>query len=664
MNNGGTESRERERDLQNLSNEELIKELKEKELQIKKLVGGGFMAAKVHNELFEIPSEERDQDEIQDGYQLKFIGKSYAKLQADQETETVITPDFEHNSKTQNTNSENIFITGDNLDALKHLQKAYSGKVDVIYIDPPYNTGSDGFVYADNFKFSDDDLKEKLNLTEEEISRVRALSGKSSHSAWLTFMLPRLMIAKQLLSDTGVIFISIDENEFANLKMLCDEIFTETNFIENFIWVKNSTKNLSKTTSTNHEYVFCYAKNIRNVENDEGIFRIEKEGFKQAFKIVEDMKKSGATPKEAEEALRIFYNKNKNTNLKGVSAYRFVDENFQIFASDNTSAPISSGKSKNIYEIIHPKTGKPTKTPSTGWRFGREKFLELIKEDRILFGEDENRVPRFKRFLSEQETEVVRSIQKDFTDGKKELMRLFDGNAYFENAKPTTLIKQFIKIHQKNAVVLDFFAGSATTADAVMQLNEEDGGNRKYILVQLPEKVSKNSEAEKAGYKTIDQISRERIIRAAAKIGDESGFKHFHLTEPENENLLIKMEEFNPEANVAFPEDMTTIFNGGKETILQTWLIEDGFEFNQKPEIIEFAGYKAHYIKNRLYLIETGWSSEATRELLNKIGKNQLEVQTIVIFPYSFSFNELNELKINLRTAFEKANKVQVLERY
>ena len=642
----------------------MIKELKEKELQIKKLVGGGFMATKVHNELFEIPPEERDQDEIKDGYQLKFVGKDYAKLQAGLKTETIITPDTAHNSKPENANSENVFITGGNLDALKHLENAYSGKVDVIYIDPPYNTGSDGFIYADNFKFSDNDLREKLGLSADEISRVRALNGKSSHSAWLTFMLPRLLVAKRLLSDSGVIFISIDENEFANLKMLCDEIFGEESFVENFIWVKNSTKNLSKTTSTNHEYVFCYAKNIRNVENNEDIFRIEKEGFKQALKIVEDMKKSGATPEEAEETLRIFYNKNKNTNLKGVSAYRFVDKNFQIFASDNTSAPISSGKSKNIYEIIHPKTGKPTKTPSTGWRFGREKFLKLIKEDRILFGEDENRVPRFKRFLSEQETEVVRSIQKNFTDGKKELMRLFDGNAYFENAKPTTLIKQFIKLHQKNAVVLDFFAGSGTTADAVMQLNKEDGGNRKYILVQLPEKVSKNSEAEKAGYKTIDQISRERIERAAAKIGDNSGFKHFRLTTPNDENALLKLEEFDPNAIVAFQEDMTTTFDGGEKAILQTWLIDDGFEFNQTPKIVKFAGYQAHYIEQRLYLISTGWSSEATRELLNAIGKNKLAVQSIVIFPYSFAFNELNELKINLRTAFEKSNKIELLERY
>lgn len=584
------------------------------------------MAAKVHNELFEIASGERDQDEIQDRYQLKFIGKSYAKLQADQETETVITPDFEHNSKAQNTNSENIFITGDNLDALKHLQKAYSSKVDVIYIDPPYNTGSDGFVYADNFKFSDDDLKEKLNLTEEEISRVRALSGKSSHPAWLTFMLPRLMVAKQLLSDTGVIFISIDDNELYQLKMLCDEIFTENNFISNLIvWQdKYTTTNDKLGISSQTDYILTFSKKTDG-------FLPNKLPLREEY-IIKNYKNIDNDPKGPYMTVQMYKKKN----------------------------PVS-------FEVVSP-TGKKWVMP---WNFTPENFNKINKEGRVYWGKDGNSMPRKKVYLSESTgvnpvNLLLLGQNVGYSgNGGNEIEELFKNRNIFSYPKPSSLIKHILKIASgKDSLILDFFAGSGTTADAVIQLNKEDGGNRKYILVQLPEKVSKNSEAEKAGYKTIDQISRERIIRAAAKIGDESGFKHFRLTEPENENLLIKMEEFNPEANVAFPEDMTTIFNGGKETILQTWLIEDGFEFNQKPEIIEFAGYKAHYIKNRLYLIETGWSSEATRELLNKIGKNQLEVQTIVIFPYSFSFNELNELKINLRTAFEKANKVQVLERY
>lgn len=599
----------------------MIKELKEKELQIKKLVGGGFMATKVHNELFEIPPEERDQDEIQDGYQLKFVGKDYAKLQAGLKTETIITPDAVHNSKPENTNSENIFITGDNLDALKHLENAYSSKVDVIYIDPPYNTGSDGFVYADNFKFSDDDFKEKFNLTEEEISRVRALNGKSSHSAWLTFMLPRLMIAKRLLSDTGVIFISIDDNELYQLKMLCDEIFTENNFEGNLIWkTKTAAKGVPTTNMlvNNHDYIIVYSS-------------------KNTFS---------------------FLGENRD-----ISKFTNPDNDPRgPWKADNMKSTIST----NYFEIEMPKTGwKFTKN----WAFSKDSMNKMIKENKIIWPSSKTGTPRQKRFLSEM-TNSTTPIKTLFGEYQSEtatnnLKVLFNDVKLFNFPKPVPLVKYLIKqSSQKDSLILDFFAGSATTADAVMQLNKEDGGNRKYILVQLPEKVSKNSEAEKAGYKTIDQISRERIKRAATKIDDNSGFKHFQLTTPNDENALLKLEEFNPNAIVAFPEDMTTTFDGGEKAILQTWLIDDGFEFNQTPKIVEFAGYQAHYIEQRLYLISTGWSSEATRELLNAIGKNKLAVQSIVIFPYSFAFNELNELKINLRTAFEKSNKIELLERY
>ena len=617
--------RERERERE-FSLRELKEIIEEQKLQIKKLTSGGFMAAKLHNELAEIPTEERDMDEIKDGYQLKFVGKDYAKLQAGLKTETIITPDFEHNDKTENQNSENIFITGDNLDALKHLENAYSGKVDVIYIDPPYNTGKDGFVYADNFKFSDEDLKEKLGLTDTEISRVRALNGKSSHSAWLTFMLPRLMIAKRLLSDTGVIFISIDDNELYQLKMLCDEIFTDSNFISNLIvWQdKYTTTNDKQGISSQTDYILAFSKKTDNFLPNKLPLR--------------------------EEYVRSAY---KNDDLDGRGRYRLV----QMYKKKN---PVS-------YEVVSP-TGKKWTMP---WNFTPENFERMDKESRIYWGKDGESQPQKKVYLSESTGVnpvnlllLGQSVGYSGSGGD-EIEELFKNRNIFSYPKPSSLVKHILKIaSQKNSLILDFFAGSATTADAVMQLNTEDGGNRKYILVQLPEAVKKGSEAEKAGYKTIDQISRERIIRAAAKIGDKSGFKHFRLTTPEDENSLLKMEEFDPNANVAFPEDMTTSFDGGEEAILQTWLIDDGFEFNQKPKVVEFDGYKAHFIENRLYLIATGWSSDATRELLNRIGKNKLAVQTIVIFPYSFSFNELNELKTNLRTAFEKSNKIEVLERY
>ncbi|MFZ2275902.1 MAG: DNA methyltransferase [Candidatus Nanogingivalis sp.] len=605
------------------------------------------MAAKLHNELAEIPTEERDMDEIKDGYQLKFVGKDYAKLQAGLKTETIITPDFEHNDKPENQNSENIFITGDNLDALKHLENAYSGKIDVIYIDPPYNTGNDGFVYADNFKLSDEDLKEKLGLTDTEISRVRALNGKSSHSAWLTFILPRLMIAKRLLSDAGVIFISIDDNEQSSLKSIMDEIFGEQNLISNTV-VKGTGNDDGENIQFQNikEYLLIYGKRRKNVT----INKIEKtaSSSRNLSDAPTGFSKNGTTG-------YIIYFQPKTNELIARTDYdisKLKDNNPDTFYTPDRGL---------IKEGFIPVTPIPRNGDIWRWRWSIDEFNERKKEVLIRKNNKGRYVAEFIQSGNNSPKDVV-----EFGTGTGRLKKLFDSKkSYFDNPKSTELLNWIVSLAtNKNSLILDFFAGSSTTADAVMQLNAEDGGSRKFILVQLPETVKKGSEAEKAGYKTIDQISRERIIRAAAKIGDKSGFKHFRLTTPEDENSLLKMEEFDPNANVAFPEDMTTSFNGGEEAILQTWLIDDGFEFNQKPKVVEFDGYKAHFIENRLYLIATGWSSDATRELLNRIGKNKLAVQTIVIFPYSFSFNELNELKTNLRTAFEKSNKIEVLERY
>ena len=645
--NSGTESRERERERE-LS--ELRKLVEEQKSQLKKLTSGGFMAAKLHNELAEIPADQQDNDEIRDGYQLKFVGKDYAKLQAGLKTETIITPDTAHNSKPENANSENIFITGDNLDALKHLENAYSGKVDMIYIDPPYNTGSDGFVYADNFKFSDDDFKEKLNLTEEEISRVRALNGKSSHSAWLTFMLPRLMISKRLLSDTGVIFISIDDNEQAQLKMICDEIFNERNKIACIVSkTPNQTSDINKKQI--HEYILAYSKNIDSGKILEG------------DKILQYARCTTGKASQTQPEITILkgievidlpdgkYTKVRKTG--GNEDLHLIGDEITVINGVLDHDIVLKGRWSNPNDVrAYMKKLSLNSTEPIYNKFGKELVRFYLNGD------------RFQPIMEKIGSDDIETVLDITTKGSLRLQELGLTETFLYPKSPELLKHLLSKIPNKNSLILDFFAGSATTADAVMQLNKEDGGNRKYILVQLPEKVSKNSEAEKAGYKTIDQISRERIERAAAKIGDNSGFKHFRLTTLNDENALSKLEEFDPNAIVAFPEDMTTTFDGGEKAILQTWSIDDGFEFNQIPKIVEFAGYQAHYIEQRLYLISTGWGSEATRELLNAIGKNKLAVQSIVIFPYSFTFNELNELKINLRTAFEKSNKIELLERY
>ena len=226
-------------------------------------------------------------DITEENYGLNFLGKNYAKLISALDTETVIEPDKKHNKLAGNKDSHSSYITGDNLDVLKHLTKSYAGSIDVIYIDPPYNTGNDGFVYNDRFKYTADELVEKLNISEDRANKILDFTskGSASHSAWLSFMYPRLYIARDLLSDDGIIFISIDEYEFSQLKLLCDDVFGENNYVENFIWIKNATKNNSLTTSTNHEYILCYAKNIELIKEDPEILRTKKIGYTEVINL-------------------------------------------------------------------------------------------------------------------------------------------------------------------------------------------------------------------------------------------------------------------------------------------------------------------------------------------------------------------------------------------
>lgn len=359
----------------------------------------------------------------------------------------------------------NFLLEGDNLHSLKLLEKTHKGRIDIAYIDPPYNTLNEDFAYGDKMLDENDGFV---------------------HSKWLSFMKERLEIARKLLADDGVIFISIDEYEFAQLKLLCDEIFGQENFVENFIWVKNSTKNLSRTTSTNHEYILCYAKNIECVKRNNSLFRIAKPGLSEVKEILKKATEDGLSPTEAEKKLKEFYK--SNPELKGISQYNRVDfgpknseqRSYQAYRLSDSSAPKSTGKAAT-YEVIHPIDGKPCISPARGWAYTWETMQEHIKNGLIEFYNDHNHVPQFKRYLDTVETEVQKSVISDFKDGKKELIKIF-GESPFGNPKPTTLIKTLLKCCNKNALVLDFFAGSGTTGQAVLELNKEDGGNRHFII--------------------------------------------------------------------------------------------------------------------------------------------------------------------------------------
>lgn len=559
---------------------------------------------------------------------FNWLGKNYARMLTNMDTTTLIRPDEEHNAKPENRDSQNVYISGDNLDALQHLVKSYGGKVKVIYIDPPYNTGSDGFVYNDRFNFTADDLAKRLDVSRERAERILSMTrrGSASHAAWLTFMLPRLSFARDLLTDDGVIFISIDDNEQANLKKLCDEVFSEECFVAQFIWEKRKTRENRASISIRHDYVLCYVKDIELLEDSLGLEMMTKAALSRY--------------------------KNPDNDPKGP------------WTSVPAIAQAGHGTKSQFYTFVAPN-GKSYNLPSGScWRMTLEKMNEAVAQNKIWFGSDGNGVPRIKKYLSEGKQgltpESIISSEKGGTNdsAKREIVELFNGKAVFETPKPVELIRHILSMTLgENITVLDFFGGSSTTAHAVMQKNAEDGGNRKFILVQWQEECKPDSEAAKAGYKTIDEVGIERIKRAAKKIKEANplfagdlGFKHFVLEEPK-ENALLQMETFDPITTIS----SLTVDDFGLEAVLRTWLVADGYGFTEDAEEVTLGRYKAYWKDNHLYMInpDTDFDENSIAALMDKYNGEPFSPQNIVIFGYSFSFTHCEELQKNLRTLKE-----------
>ena len=464
-------------------------------------------------------------EEIVDGresYEFTWVGKREAIAEAGRPTTKTLRPDLDESVDFDK--SENIFITGDNLEVLKILQESYLGKIDMIYIDPPYNTGKD-FVYSDKFQKTDEELKEDMELLDEEGRQVIGLrpNEKTSaryHSDWLNMMYPRLRLARNLLNDSGVIFISIDDNEQANLKAICDEIFGEENFVEELIWKRRTTPPNDRSIGKNHEYILIYSKNQEKLS-------------------------LGLLPRDSESLSR-YKNPDNDPNGPWVAADLSANGKGGRL-SLSTVFPIHSPiDNKNYY----PPEGK-------SWLYNKEKIDNFIQEGRISFRS--TGAPFLKRYLSEVRNGVTMpTILLDSGNSQvsaKELDSLMKRKSLLEFPKPTKLLKQLIQVANvdKSISVLDFFGGSGTTADAVMQLNAEDGGNRKFILCTLDEEVADKSAAKEAGYETIDQISRERIRRAAAKIQEEHpeivgeqdfGFKAYKLDSSNFKDVSARPDQF------------------------------------------------------------------------------------------------------------------------
>ena len=458
-----------------------------------------------------------DTDEM---YQFTWPGKQEARREVARPTTKTLRPVVEDSVDWDNT--QNLYIEGDNLEVLKLLQKSYMGKVKMIYIDPPYNTGND-FVYDDDFVVSQDDYDLFAGNIDELGNRYRKNTETNGrfHSDWCSMMYSRLMVARSLLTEDGVIFISIDDNEQKNLKNICDEIYGSTNFLAQVIWERAfSPINLMKHFSPSHDYILVYAKNGENAVCN-GIKRSEEANDRYS---------------------------NPDNDPRGVWS-----------SSDISVGPAIQ---ENVYTITTP-SGREVEPPAgRSWSLSRKAFRERLQDNRIWFGPDGNGVPRIKRFLSElRKTGVTpmtiwKHTEVDHSQGAtQKLAKLFDGKKYFDYPKPVTLIQRCISLYSnKDSLILDFFSGSSTTAHAVMQLNAEDGGKRKYIMVQLPEETPEDSEARKAGYNTIPEIAKERIRRAGKKIKEESplttqnldtGFRVFRLADSNFEEVKKAPAEYD-----------------------------------------------------------------------------------------------------------------------
>ena len=564
-----------------------------------------------------------------DSYGLSWVGKNEAYKVLQTPTTATLIPNPEHSVDWNN--AENIFIEGENLEVLKVLQKSYYGKVKMIYIDPPYNTGNDSFIYPDKFSETKEEYLKRIGdkdddgfMTKTGLFRKNNKENGHYHSNWLSMMLPRLFLARNLLKDDGVIFVSIDDNEQANLKLLMDDVFGEENFIGNFIW--HSRQNVDSRSlngaSIDHEYVICYSKNnnsrIRGKEID----------------------------------------KNKYTNPDN-------DERGAWMSSPMDGIATKDQRPNLHYTIVNPETNiSYNPSAENGWRFQKSTVDKLIEEKRIIWPKNDNSKPRFKRYLNELNNEFTgfSSILKvDFTSaGTKQLRELF-GIETIKFPKPTSLIKEVVKQGtNKNDLILDFFAGSGTTAQAVMELNEEDGGNRKYICVQLPEELEKEKDSYKAGYKTIADISKARIEKVIDKIKRERngkielekhqnlGFRKYTLASSnfkiwrgdvvENEEDLIKQMEL-----------FTTPQKEGKESenILWELLIKNGVSLTEKIECITLQdGAKIYHTANKkLAFVIDSYTNEVQTAVLTLKPKNIICLDSL--------FENNDNLKTNAQLKFE-----------
>lgn len=560
--------------------------------------------------------------------------------------------------------SENLYIEGDNLEVLKLLQETYLGKVKMIYIDPPYNTGND-FVYEDDFAQSAADYMDNSGQYDEEGNRMvtNTESNGRFHTDWLNMIYPRLRLAKDLLADDGAVFISLDDNEIKNLLKICDEVFGEDNFVDCITWNKRVPKNDNNGIGNIHEYIVVYVKDATYKRQ----FTMQKDGLDEVFALLSDCKAKKVPIPEAEAKLKEFY-KERGFD-RGITLYNCLDENYEPWGKINMSWPNADTFGPR-YDVIHPGTHKPTKVPDRGWRWTKTTFDSVVNYDTaierydgswvcggIWFAKDENTQPSSIKYLRDVGRMLLRSIISLKSDGGIEVEKIFEGKSYFPYPKPISLIEVLINsIEEKEGIFLDFFAGSSTTAHAIMKLNCDDNGHRKFIMVQLPEKTDEKKEAYKAGYKNICEIGKERIRRAGRKIKEDAG-----LTAPADLDIgfrCLRLDSSNMENVYYTPEetqqqDLFSLVDNVKpdrtpEDLLFQVMLDLGVLLSSPIEVKEIAGKKVFNVAEGFLL--ACFDHDVTEETVKAIAQMK---------PYYAVFRDSSMANDSVATNFD-----QIFETY
>lgn len=552
-------------------------------------------------------------------FTFEWGGKSASKKLAFTPSKATLVPDRERSVNFDET--QNLIIEGDNLHVLKLLQGSYVNRIKCIYIDPPYNTGKD-FIYPDNYRETEKEYWEKNGQVHDGVKLDSNFETNGRlHSSWLSMMQSRLLLARKLLSDDGVIFVSIDDNEVHNLRKLLDEVFGEENFIAQIIRVSNSAKNNSNQISVTHDYVLTYAKYLENVSKD---WQVPKNNYKEFESYAKRLQREKNSQEEIEAELKIL---TKYPRFYDFDHYYYCDE-IGVYRTDNPGG-VPNGNMET--DIIHPITNKPCQKPSRGWRYDETTIKSMLENNLWHFGVDESTIPTPKRYLKDYLYQNPTAIA--FFDSQIDTKDFIKEGIPFDNPKPKDFIKHLIRMNTSNEdIVLDFFAGSGTTAHAVLDLNLEDGNKRKYILVQIPEYTKEDSEAYKLGFKKISDITIKRIKRVSKSISEtgkslDTGFKTFrqffsHFPEntwrpdatksnSENEKLFKDYLEKAKRNNLNLFESFEF------EPILYEILIKQGFDLNVKIEKIK------DFILNNVYL-----AKDYQKETLICLDKN-LEQVTI-----------------------------------